>query len=188
MSVCVCARARMCEEQTVERCRRPLGSLTLRSLVAFVALTPALSFIWSVQCIFPLTILWPSHCCWEPRLKHTIIVDYMLEEARLSPCLSGCSSASSLRPFFAQNDESRQCFYPFHPSSFCGAVTIPPLILILSALYVKMFRQKLEWQYLTGLFVRFSSHFVKHCHPSNCLMVFVCFIWFIEWIYGAEQI
>lgn len=52
----------------------------------------------------PFFVFWPLLCCWRPRLKHTIIVNYMLE-ALLSPSLSGCASVSSFMPFFTQNDE-----------------------------------------------------------------------------------
>lgn len=143
VQIWVCVWVRVCV-RTVERCRRPLRRLTLRSLVAAVAPTSALSFIRSVLCIFPLGILrvlWPSPYCWEPRLKHILIVNYMVEKAPLSRCLSGCSSASSLRPFFAQN-EWRQCFYPFHSFSFCSTETILSLIVTLSTLYLKLFRKK----------------------------------------------
>lgn len=133
----------MCKDQTVERCRQPRGRLTLRNLVPIVTLTPALSFMWSIQGIFPLTILcvvWPLLCCRRPRLKHTIIVNYTLE-ALLSPSLSGCASVSYFMPFFTQKDEWCRCFCSF--CSFCSAEK----------------KHCLKQQYLACFFVRFSKHF-----------------------------
>lgn len=173
--MCVCALARVCVRSRQLRgadglsgdslyvalwplTRRLLPSLSSDPLSASL-LSPFfvlrdLRFVvgnqgWNTQSL--LIICWKKPCC--------------------LPAFSGCSSASSLRPFFAHNDESRPCFYPFQFSCFCSVKTI--LALILSAVSENV-RIKAD---LT-VFLRWICQILQSFHGNIIKQVFVCLHWF----------